>query len=346
MKIRFIFPFLIILFLFIAPVSGSLNKIASNAPVFVGETDVDISSSLNGCHGIAWWPQGADITKEPAGANLTISQINTVSQRNFHFNFSPDIFSGHTGTWYCQDKEPFFPVFDVRQPENNISILNLDTNEDITGQSVFFITKLTYRIDTNMFPALQHVNRPNYNPSDSFFTVTVTDPRGRSITNYYTGSAGNANTQIIPLDIHPLISGPTYYEPNMQSWDKNARNIQGDSLYPPGTYTVTLTQNLNNMDRIYAGSAFDTPGTLMSTATFTLFKPVTPTPATTTTTISSLPSTSIPATLQTVPATLDPATQAPTTTLIKKVTYSPVLAGIALLGILIAGIFMIRRIRR
>jgi hypothetical protein len=181
MKIRFILPFLIILFLFIAPVSGSLNKIVSNAPVFVGETDVDISSALNGCHNIAWWPQGADITRDPAAANLTISEIDTASQRNFHFNFSPDIFSGHTGTWYCQDKKPYFSVFDVQQPENNISILNLDTNEDITGQSVFFTTKLAYRIDTNMYPELKYANRPNYNPIDSFFTVTITDPLGRSV---------------------------------------------------------------------------------------------------------------------------------------------------------------------
>lgn len=343
MKIRFILPFLIILFLFTAPVSGSLNKIVSNAPVFVGETDVDISSALNGCHNIAWWPQGADITRDPAAANLTISEINTASQRNFYFNFSPDIFSGHTGTWYCQDKKPYFSVFDVRQPENNISIVSLDTNEDITGQSVFFTTKLAYRIDTNMYPALKYANRPNYNPSDSFFTVTITDPRGRSVPYFYTGSAGNANTQIIPLDVHPLISGPTYSAPNMQSWDKTAKNVQGDPLYPPGTYTVKLTQNLNNMDRIYAGSAFDSPGTLTSTATFTLFEPVTPTLPTT---ISSLLPTSIPVTTQTVPTTLAPATQAPTTTQTKKVTYSPVPAGIALLGILLAGIFMIRRIRR
>ncbi len=344
MKIRYILPFLIILFLLTAPVSGSLNKIAPNVPVFVGETDVDISAALNGCHAIAWWPTGADITKDPAGTNVTISEINTASQRNFHFNFSPSVFSNHTGTWYCQDKQPFFSVFDVQQPENNISIVNLDTNEDITGQSVSFATKLTYRIDTNMFPALQYANRPNYNPSDSFFTVTITDPKGRPVSNYYTGSAGNPTTLIIPLDVHPLIKGPTYYEPNMQSWDKNARNIQGDPLYPPGTYKVTVTQNLNNMDTIYAGSAFDSPGTLSKSATFTLFQPVTPSPSSTTTTLPSVTSTS--GTQQTVPTTSSPVIPATSATTAKKVTYSPFSGGIVLLGILIAGIFMIWRTRR
>ena len=113
MKIAFILPALVVIFLFVAPVAGSLNKISANAPIYIGESDVDISSGLNGCHTIAWWQEGKNINSDPAGKNITLFPINTASDVIYHYTFSPDVFTGYEGTWYCQDKSPYFPVFPV-----------------------------------------------------------------------------------------------------------------------------------------------------------------------------------------------------------------------------------------
>ena len=42
--------------------------------------------------------------------------------------------------------------------------------------------------------------RPNYNPSDSFFTVTLMSPSGTNIPQIYTGNLGASTTQIIKFD--------------------------------------------------------------------------------------------------------------------------------------------------
>jgi len=346
MKLSYILPVFILIFLF-TPVSGSLNKIAFGAPVFVGESNVDISSALNGCHNIAWWPEGADINSAPWGKNLTVSEINTVSPRIFAFNFSPDIFNGYTGTWYCQDKQPYFAVFTIQQPRINISIRDIDSNTDVTGQSVPYSSNLTYRIDTNLYPALQYSNRPNYNPSDSFFTVSMTDPRGKTVSNIYTGSAGNSKTVILPFDTNPLISTSSFVEPELASWDQTARNAQGDVLYPPGTYTITVTQNLNNMQQAYAGSSFgDTTGVLSKSASFSLFRAATPTPTPAQTTAPSLSVTTVPATSTSVQKTTVPTVPVTTAKVTRKTTYSPLPVWILMIGIVIAGIIAARQARR
>jgi Domain of unknown function (DUF3821) len=343
MKLLYILPVFIVIFLFISPVAGSLNKIAYGAPVFIGESDVDISSALNGCHTIAWWPEGTDTSTAPVGKNLTVSEINTVSPRIFHFNFTPDIFTGYTGTWYCQDKQPVLPVFTIQQPMINISILNLDNNADVTGQSLPYLSNITYRIDTNTYPAFKYSNRPNYNPSDVFYTVTMTDPRGRVVSNIYTGSAGNPKTVILSFDSHPLITGSSFVDPNMASWDQTARNIQGDVVYPLGTYTIAATQNLNNMQQAYAASGSgDTTGIISKSASFTLYREATPTPTLTPT----FSVTTVAVTLQ--PSTITATTAMPTVTKTptRKTTYSPLPVWILMVSIIVAGIFAIRLIRQ
>src|SRR5208337_5023638 len=133
---KYILPALIVILLVVSPVAGSLSKISAGAPVFIGENNVDISSGLNGCHTIAWWQNGSDINSVPAVTNLTIYAIGSDSYRMYHFNFSPDIFSGYTGPWYCVDSKPYYPAFTVNEPQMDIRVWDLDSNSDVTGQSV------------------------------------------------------------------------------------------------------------------------------------------------------------------------------------------------------------------
>lgn len=329
-----------VIFLLIAPASASLAKIAAQSPVFIGESNIDISSGLNGCHTIAWWQNGT-IMDAPPAKNITIYEMNTVSEKIYHFNFSLEQFAGSAGTWYCVDKLPYYPVFDLRDPKISIRVWDLDHDQDVTGMTVPRATNITYRIDTNLYPALNYLNRPNYNPADGFFTVKLTDPRSRSVPNIYTGTYGVAGTEILPFDSNPFITSSPYYWKDGNAWDHTARNIQGDAIYPPGTYSFTLTQNLNHMQQSYAAGSTGPEGKTISAATVTFPAPEPLTPPTLSVTVApTLPE----VTVTSPPTPVSPAATAiPTTSPIpKKTTYAPLPAWAALLGVgivaLLAGV--------
>ncbi len=330
-----------VIFLLVAPAAASLNKIAPGSPVFIGETDVDISSALNGCHTIAWWPSGMSRTGSPA-KNMTLYEANSVSDKIYHFNISPGVFSGYSGTWYCEDTSPHFAVFDLRDPQVSIKVWDLDHDQDVSGQTIPRATNITYRIDTNLYPALYYPNRPNSNPTDGFFTVKLTDHLNRNIANIYTGSYGAANTQILRFDSEPYVSSSPYLWKAGNTWDRAARNTQGDVVYPPGTYTFTVSQNLNNMQQSFAaGAGNGADGVTTSTATVTFLASDPMVVSTPVTVASTSPDVTI-----SVPATpvLTTSTAIPTSTPVaKKTTYTPLPGWIALLGLGICGFLTIVR---
>ena len=331
-----------VIFLLISPAVASPAKIAAGAPVYIGESDVDISASLNGCHTIAWWQNGTPLSATPT-KNVTIYDINSVSETIYRYTISPELFTGFTGTWYCDDKEPHFPVFNIQDPRITLKVWDLDHDVDVTGKTIPLTTNITYRIDTNLYSALNYLNRPNLNPSDSFFNVKLTDPLGRNIPNIQTGNYGGPKTLILPFDNNPFISSSPYLWKNGYTWDHAARNIQGDLIYPLGTYTFTATQNLNHMQESYAASAGnDQEGKTTSTATVTFLAsdPLT-VPSSSVTVVSTLPEVTLSATATPVSTIV---TVLPTSTPVaKKTTYAPLPAWIALLGMGIAGLLAVVR---
>jgi hypothetical protein len=338
---HFLFTFCVI-FLLVVPVTATLTKIAPGAPVFLGENAIDISAALKGCHTIAWWQNGTSMAAAPS-KNMTLYAINSIADRNYFFNISPALFSNYTGVWYCEDNQPYAPVFDVRDPQISIRVWDLDTDQDVTGETIPRTTNITYRIDTNLYPALNYLYRPDSNPSDGFFTVKLTDPRSRNIANIFTGSAGAKNTVILPFDNTPFVSTSTYLWKNGKTWDHTARNIQGDMIYPPGTYTFTVTQNLNHIQDSYAaGSESDMEGKVTSSATVTFLdsEPLA-VPSNGVTVVSTVPEVTL-----SVPATPVVTTATPMQTTIpvaKKTTYTPLPGWIAFLGLGIAALAVVRQ---
>jgi hypothetical protein len=332
-----------VIFLLIAPAAASLNKIAAVSPIFIGEKNVDISSALTGCRIIAWWQNGTSPSGS-AAKNITLFELNTAPDNIYHYDFPPEIFAGYTGTWYCDDSKPNFPVFELRNPQISLKVWDVDKGQDVTGMTIPRATNITYRIDTNLYPALNYLNRPNFNPSDSFFTVKLTDPLAQNVPNIYTGSYGLANTLILPLETNPYFTCSTYVWKNGIAWDHSARNIQGDYLYPPGTYTFTLTQNLNNMLNSYGTVGVnESIGKTSSSATIT-FLPSEPMVITTS---SVTVATTLPKVTISAPATTVTATAIQTSpTVAKKTTYTPLPAWVALLGIGIMGFLAIVRRNR
>ena len=333
---------LIIMLIGAAPVAGSTAKIAAGAPVYLGESNLDISSALNGCHTIGWWQEGAN-TSAPPQKTITIYEINTVTDKIYHFNITLDIFTRYTGSWYCMDKKPREGVFEVFEPQLDIKVWDLDHNQDVSGTSIPVSTNITYRVDTNLYPALLPLNRPSINPSDSFFTVVLLNPLGRVISTIYTGNAGNSKTQILSFEKQPFITVSPYYWKNGKDWDHTARSTSGETLYPLGTYTFTISQNLNSMQETYkTGRVLNLTGTMTESATVTFIKDTSPaaTPQTTqpvmTTTPGNNPTLSQTGIINSVP------TSSP---LPVKTTYTPLPAWIGLVGIIIAGLIVLGKNR-
>jgi hypothetical protein len=163
------------------------------------------------------------------------------------------------------------------------------------------------------------------------------------IGNLYTGSAGNKDTVILPFDNHPFFTTSPYYGKGGKDWDHTARNKYGEPIYPVGTYTFTVDQNLNTMkdtfgsldSAVYAGKITQT-----ATVTFVQVNTTITTPLITQPVMTTLPVTTVtisPTTETTALPTSSPAAV--------KTTYSPLPEWIALLGIVVAGLFVIPKKR-
>jgi hypothetical protein len=339
---KFIVLAFILIFMYVAPVAGNTMKIAAGAPVFIGESDLDIAKALKGCHTISWWQNGTE-SSAPPQKNITLYEINSVSDIINHYTISPKIFTGYTGTWYCTDKKPPKAVFEVLEPTLDLKVWDLDQNQDISGKSVPVSTKITYRVDTNLYQALKPLNRPDITPTDSFFTVTMTDSYNQNTSNIFTGSAGKQKTQILAFDKQPFITESPFYWKNGKDWDRTARNANGEPIYTSSRYTFTISQNLNHMQETYrANGISDFTGKITSAATITFVKDNV---SLVTTAATPQVSTTLPLTPITTSETGDVSPLPPSIPVTSKTTYSPLAEWIALLGVGIAGFMVITRNR-
>ena len=276
MQGKYILLVLILLLLTVVPSGATTTKIVAGAPVFVGESDVDLTRALDNCRIIGWVPNGSSPTM-PAAKNITLRPLNEFSSVLAKYTFSPAEYSGYEGAWYCEERAPYKTVFVVNEPQLKIRVWDIDADMDVTGTTIPATANVTYRIDTNMDTALHLKYRLDLTPADGFYTVKLTDPNGKSVTNIYTGSYGNPGTVIQTLDTNPYITSSPYtwnFWKAGGKWDHLARNIQGDFVYPMGTYRFTVSQNLNRMADIYKSAGItDTDGKLSSTAEITFFQP-------------------------------------------------------------------------
>jgi hypothetical protein len=320
----FFLAFAVIL-VFASPAAGSLTKITAGAPVYIGEQNLDISAGLQGCRVIEWWPTGTERI-EPAQKNVTV--IKTLDDSNIAFSYTvrPEIFNGYEGTWYCEGQRPLRPVFQINKPRLTVRFWDLDNEQDVSGQTIPLTANITYRIDTNLDKALQLKYRPEMTPLDSFYTVTLSDPSKKSLLSVYTGSYGKTGSQALLFDKKPMITLSPFFWKDGSAWDRTSRNIQGDYIYPPGTYTVTVNQDLNRMREMYATTdPEDKVDVLDSSASVTFVKTVLTPESTVSAPVTVSPGT--PATSEPVPTSLmvTDTTVLPTeTTIPPKTTYSPV----------------------
>ncbi len=346
MQGKYILLALVVIFLLFPPTAAATNKIAAGAPVFIGETNLDISKALDNCRIIGWWPEGADTSTGPGEKNITLRPLNELSTALSHYTISVEDYAGYPGNWYCEEKKPRKVVFVVREPQVLIRVWDLDNDRDVSGKTIPMATNITYRIETNMDAAMQLRYRPDLTPADSFWTVKLTNPYGQGITNIYTGSAGASDTQVLTLDSAPRVTTSPYLWSSGSAWNRASKNKIGELLYPAGKYTFTVSQNLNGMAGVYkAAGITDTAGKLSNSTDVTFEQPVMVT--STVTVPPSAESTAAPDTPAVTPAAVVPAlTELTTTPVPTKTPYQPLPAWIAVAALGTAAVLLgIRRNR-
>jgi hypothetical protein len=183
-----------------APMFANGTIINQGATIFIGEEGLNVTHALNGAYWgascgvelnceqwsakpnlttIGWWASAADIY------NSAPSKTIDLSTRYRSLTVAPSDFVGYTGNWYLVDtngKAYNLPasvtdahpsckctaagcvaslVFTVLDPSLDIRIWDYTTNNDVTGKSVPQGEKLGFRIDTNMYPAVDPDYRDN-----------------------------------------------------------------------------------------------------------------------------------------------------------------------------------------
>jgi hypothetical protein len=273
MYAKYFFLAVVVIMAAISPAAGSLTKVTAGAPVYIGEQNLNIAAGLQGCRVIAWWADGTDTNADPA-KNVTIIKTLDDSDIAFHYTIDPALYTGYTGTWYCEGQKPLRPVFEVLKPQISVRFWDLDKDADVTGKTIPLTANITYRIDTNLDKALQLRYRPDMVSLDSFYTVSLMDPGKKVLSLVYTGSYGRADFNSLIFEKNPIISASPYFWKDGSAWDRTSRNKQGDFNYPAGTYTITVTQNLNHMQEMYTNiPAADRSGILDTSAAVTFVKP-------------------------------------------------------------------------
>jgi PGF-CTERM protein len=181
----------------VMPVSAALPKFANGtiinqgATIFIGEEGLNVTHALNGaywgatCGGtmtcdqwntvpaltqIGWWASAANIY------NTAPSRTIDLKNRYGNLLVSPSDFVGYTGNWYLLENGAAYKnpvpgcgcdangcsasmVFTVADPSLDIRIWDYTTNTDVTGKSVPQGELLGFRIDTNMYPAVDSAYR-------------------------------------------------------------------------------------------------------------------------------------------------------------------------------------------
>ena len=83
-----------------------------------------------------------------------------------------------------------------------------------------------------------------------------------NIPQIFTGNVGDPTTRIIPFASAPIITSSPYIWKTALRGTRNAKSTDGSRVYPTGTYTFAVTQDLNGMSSSYRGDA--ATGTVIS----------------------------------------------------------------------------------
>ncbi|MFA5269696.1 MAG: DUF3821 domain-containing protein, partial [Methanoregula sp.] len=189
--------FTLLLLLAVMPASAAAlypngTVINQGATIFIGEAGLNVTHAMNQAYygatleggdpsgvglpwennsqlhltAIGWWASAADLYTTSPSRSIDLG----VNRRFAAMTVAPSDFVGYTGNWYLLNASGARPigntqdaamVFNVQDPSLDLKIWDYNQNTDVTGKSVPQGEKLGFRIDTNMYPAVDSRYRSN-----------------------------------------------------------------------------------------------------------------------------------------------------------------------------------------
>jgi len=282
--------------------------INQGATVFIGEQGLNLTHAIHVAEGtanvgqidstpvntsIGWWASAATITSSAPTKSIDLAS------RYQSLTVAPSDFVGYPGNWYLLNgsavviipgRSTPLAVIVAADPTLDVKIWDFNQATDMTGKSVPQGEYLGFRIETNMYPALDARYRStvygdrDVNPegtgngvttSDGYLDIKVKDESGTTYTALYYGAATDGLTNTLDL-VRQNVTAQPYTWGDMNTWMANknwstGKLVNGQYAYPVGTYTVTVESKLNNMKDNYKNAGADYTGkTVSSTQTIQL----------------------------------------------------------------------------
>ena len=172
------------------PLWANGTVINQGATIFIGEQGLNVTHAMNqawyrslppegtivgtpfqnntfpNLTAIGWWGSAVDLYTTFPSKTIDLG----VNRRYAQMTVAPADFVGYTGNWYLLNPNGTRPignngdasmVFAVADPALDIKIWDFNQNADVTGSSVPQGELLGFRIDTNMYPAVDTRYRSN-----------------------------------------------------------------------------------------------------------------------------------------------------------------------------------------
>ncbi len=202
--------------------NGNYSVVAPNinqgATVFIGEEGLNLSPALalvqaqtgSPSTTIGWWAFVNPLV-------YPLSRSVDIAGNETHFFVSPDNFVGYTGNWYLVNSSTGFAynvngspaiVMSVSDPTLEISAWDIDRGVEVTSKSATIGDRLTFRIDTNMYRALDNIYRyDNINNTQEFITIKVKDENGTTLTYLPRDNSTNQSLTNLSVNSSPWFWG-------------------------------------------------------------------------------------------------------------------------------------------
>jgi PKD repeat protein len=241
--------------------------IQQGGTVFIGEQTLDIRPAMGTFPQIGWWAPGSSTF--PNTPNKIIDVISTES----NFFVSPTDFVGYTGNWYRIDitNTANGLAFVVADPFLEMRVWDIKNAKDVSeAVSIPQGTRLAFRINTNMYPAVNPTYRSPLNPAtDGYINIKVKDPYGAVFTSLYNNNVGLPNAGPNPLYKNYVNDHDWYWGASGPfSWETGALDSGSMPLYMPGTYTVYAESTLHGMKDNYRNGGADYIGKTVSVSNY------------------------------------------------------------------------------
>lgn len=123
-------------------VQGDIRSVPPGGTVFIGEEQLDISTTgIGPGTQIAWWAPGTSLIETPAD----VIMVGDPTQ----FSVLRSSFSGKEGIWYSVGEKT--PVFHVKQPRLRLKISDTTSVFDATGKWIPRGNIASFQIETNLY---------------------------------------------------------------------------------------------------------------------------------------------------------------------------------------------------